>query len=114
MDERRRFLRFEVNDFLEVRPLNEPACYAQGRSFNLSLMGICFFSEIQWKRGQVLLIDYFIPTLLDSIKLKVVVVWSELIDDQKGYLTGAQIIDVDKDKENQFVNYYYQRLKERF
>ncbi len=114
MENRRRFLRFETEDFLEIRPLNEVARYTKGKSFNLSLMGICFFSEIEWEVGQVLLIDYFIPQELDSVKLKVVVVWSEFIDSNKGYITGAQIIDIEEDKENKFVNYYFQKLKEKF
>ena len=115
MNNRRRFLRFEVGDFLEVQALNETArVNAKGHSVNLSLMGICFSSEEEWKTGQVLLIDYFIPSDLDSVKMKVVVVWSERIDDKVGFLTGAQIIDVEEDKENQIVNYYFKKLKERF
>ncbi|MCM8823645.1 MAG: PilZ domain-containing protein [Candidatus Omnitrophica bacterium] len=114
MDNRRRFLRFEVGDFLEIRPLNETGRYVEGQSFNLSIMGICFSSKEEWQTGQVLLIDYFITKDLDSVKLKVVVVWSEFIDEEKGYLTGAQIIDVEQAKEERFINYYYQRLKEKF
>ncbi|OPX30606.1 MAG: hypothetical protein B1H08_01275 [Candidatus Omnitrophica bacterium 4484_171] len=114
MENRRRFLRFEVKDFLEIRPLNEVAKYTKGQSFNLSIMGVCFFSEAKWETGQVLLIDYFMPQGLESVKLKVVVAWSELIDNERGYLTGTQIIDVEKEKESQFVNYYFQKLKEKF
>jgi len=114
MDNRRRFLRFEVKDFLEIRPLNEVAKYTKAQSFNFSIMGICFFSEVKWETGQVLLIDYFMPEGLDSVKLKVVVAWSELIDNERGYLTGTQIVNVEKEKENQFVNYYFQKLKEKF
>lgn len=114
MDNRRRFIRFEVKDFLDIQPLNETARYSKGRTFNLSLMGICFYSEIKWQTGQVLTIDYFIPQELESVKIKVGVVWSEFIDNENGYLAGAQIIQVEKDKESLFANYYFQRLKERF
>ena len=114
MNNRRRFLRLEVRDFLEITPINEAAKCARASSFNISLMGICFSSEVDWKTGQVLLIDYFIPNELDSVKIKVVVSWSEFIDEAIGYLTGAQIIDLEKEKENQFVNYYFQKLKEKF
>ncbi len=114
MENRRRFLRFETGDFLEIRPLNETARYAKGKTFNFSLMGICFSSEVEWKTGQVLMIDYFIPEELDSVKLKVVVVWSELIGDKEGYITGTQLIDIEEDKESKFVNYYFQKLKEKF
>ena len=114
MENRRRFLRFEVKDFLEIRPLDETARYAKGHSFNLSLMGICFYSQVKWDTGQVLLIDYFIPQELESVRLKTGVVWSELVDNENGYLTGAQLIEVEKEKEQLFANYYFQRLKERF
>ena len=114
MENRRRFLRFEVQDFLEVRPLNEVAKYVKGKSYNLSLMGICFSSEVEWKKGQVLFIDYFIPEDMDSIQLKISIVWSEFINEAEGYLTGAQIIHVDPQKELRFVNYYFQKLKEKF
>ena len=114
MENKRRFLRFEVEDFLEIRPLNEVAKYVKGKSFNLSIMGICFFSDARWNTGQVLMIDYFIPEGLDSVKIKVVVVWSELIDNKRGYLTGTQIIDIEKEKESRFVNYYFQKIKDKF
>jgi hypothetical protein len=114
MENRRRFLRLEVRDFLEIRPLNELAQVRRGNSFNLALLGICFFSEVKWERGQVLLIDYFIPDDLDSVRLKVAVVWSEFVSDRDGYLTGAEVINVDKEKELKFVNYYFQKIKERF
>ena len=114
MDNRRRFVRFEVSDFLELSPLKEVARYVKGKSFNLSLMGMCFSSQIAWEKGHVLLVDYFIPNDFDSVKLKIVVVWSELIGDEEGYLTGAEIIDVEQEKEAKFINYYYQKLKEHF
>ncbi len=114
MDNNRRFLRFEVNDFLELRPLNEVAHYVPGNSANLSLMGICFSSLVEWKTGQMLFIDYFMSGDSDSVKLKVVVVWSELIGDLEGYLTGARIIAVESEKESKFINYYFQKLKGKF
>lgn len=114
MDNKRKFLRLEVQDFLEISPLNELAQFSKGGSFNLSLMGICFSSEVRWEKGQVLFIDYFIPTEMDSVRLKVGVVWSEYISDKDGYLNGAEIIYLEKEKETKFVNYYYQKLKEHF
>lgn len=114
MDNRRKFLRLEVQDFLEIKPLTELAKFTKGGSVNLSLMGICFSSEIRWEKGQVLLIEYFIPKEMESVRLKVAIMWSEYISDNDGYLNGAAIIDIDQDKETKFVNYYYQRLKEHF
>lgn len=114
MDNQRRLLRLEVKDFLEIRPLNELAEYVKGDSRDFTLMGICFTSQVEWKKGRVLLIDYFIPDELDSVKLKVAVVWSEFIDPQNGYFCGGQIVEVENEKQDKFANYYFQKLKDRF
>lgn len=112
--ERRRLVRLEVGDFLEVRPLNEVAKRIKGKTRNFSLMGICFSCAEKWDKGQVLFIDYFIPEELDSIKLKIVVVWSEFIDEENGYFCGGQIINVEDNKQEKFASYYFQKLRERF
>jgi hypothetical protein len=114
MSSERKLIRLDVKDFLEMRPLDEVAKCHEGESQNFTLMGICFSSQAQWKRGQVLLIDYFIPTELDSVKMKVVVKWAEFIGPEKGHFCGGEIIEVEEKKEEKFANYYYQKLKERF
>ncbi|MBU0897073.1 MAG: PilZ domain-containing protein, partial [Candidatus Omnitrophica bacterium] len=79
MENKRRLIRIEVEDFLEIQPLNEVAKMFEGKAKDLSLVGVCFSSQAQWQKGQVLLIDYFLHNELDSVKLKVAVVWSEFI-----------------------------------
>ena len=114
MGEKRRLIRLDVGDFLEIRPLNEVGRCLKGKSKNLSLMGVCFTSEIEWQKGQVLLIDYFIPEELDSIRLKIVVVWSEFIDSKNGYFCGGEVIDVEESKQEKFANYYFKQIEDRF
>jgi len=114
MSNRRKFLRFETRDFLEIKPLNEVAKYTKASSFNISLMGICFSSEVKWEVGQVILIDYFVPDEMESVKIKTVISWSEYIDEKTGFLAGAQIINIEEEKENLFINYYFQKLKKKF
>ncbi len=113
MENRRRFLRLETEDFLKILPLDEVAQRVKGKAFNFSLLGICFSSPVEWKKGQILLIDYFIPSQLDSVKLKVAIIWTELIKEDE-YLCGAQIIGIDREKENMFINYYFHKLKEKY
>jgi hypothetical protein len=108
----RRLLRLKVCDFLEIRSLNEVAKSIKATTRDLTPMGICFTCEIEWKRGHVLLIDYFIPEEFESIKLKVAVVWSEFIDTENGYFCGGEIIEVEQDKQEKFANYYAKKLKE--
>lgn len=108
----RRLLRLRVCDFLEVCSLNEVAKSVKATTQDFTPMGICFCSEVEWKRGHVLMIDYFIPEEFESIKLKVAVVWSEFIDTKDGYFCGGEIIEVEQDKQEKFANYYAKKLKE--
>lgn len=114
MENRRQLIRLEVGDFLEVRPLNEVGKVHKAKVKDFTLMGACFTSEAEWKKGQVLYIDYFIPEELDSVRLKMVVVWSEYIDAEAGYFCGGRIIEIEEDKQEKFANYYYKKLQERF
>jgi len=113
MEKERRLIRLDVGDFLEIRSIEDTEKFYSGRTKDMTLMGICFSSEAEWRKGQVLLIDYFIPEELDSARLKMAVVWSEFIGPDKGYFCGGQIIDVEKEKQEKFANYYFKRLKER-
>ncbi len=112
--ESRRLVRLSVADFLEIKPLNEVGRICSAKSKNVTLMGICFCSEAEWKKGQVLYIDYFIPEELDSVRLKMVVVWSELIDSDRGYFCGGEIIEVEESKREKFSDYYTKKLRENF
>ncbi len=112
MANNRRLLRLKVCDFLEIRNVNEVAKSVKATARDLTPMGICFSSEVEWKRGHVLLINYFIPEEFESIKLKVAIVWSEFIDTEKGYFCGGEITEVEKGKQEKFANYYARRLKD--
>ncbi|MCF7907997.1 MAG: hypothetical protein K9L86_03890 [Candidatus Omnitrophica bacterium] len=113
MENKRRILRLNVGDFVEIRPLSEVGKVHKGKAKDISPMGICFSSDTEWKTGQVLLIDYFIPEELDSIQLKLVVAWSEFIDPESGYFCGGELIDVEPSKETTFATYYFKRLQDR-
>ncbi len=114
MDNARKLIRVNVGDFLEIRPLNEVGKRTKGRGRNLTLMGLCFSSKYQWQKGQVLFIDYFIPEELDSVRLKMVVIWTEFVDSENGYFCGGEITEVEKQKEAKFANYYFKKIQERF
>jgi len=112
MENKRQLIRLNTGDFLEIRSLNEVGKICRANSRNFTIMGICFSSELEWKKGQVLLIDYFMPDEIDSVKLKMIVIWSEFIDDQNGYFTGGEIIDIEESKKDEFSAYYYRKLNE--
>ncbi|MBD3245454.1 MAG: hypothetical protein GF333_00395 [Candidatus Omnitrophica bacterium] len=114
MENRRRLVRVEVNDFLELKPVNEVGKKLVAQSKDLTLMGVCFTSEAEWKKGQVLEINYFVPDELDSVQLKLVVVWSEFIGPEEGYFCGGEILYVEEGKEKVFASYYFNKLQERY
>jgi len=103
-----------VGDFVEVRALDEVGKVYKGKAKDISLMGVCFSSDQEWKNGQVLLIDYFIPEELDSIQLKLVVVWSEFVGPEQGYFCGGELLEVEPAKESLFSAYYFKKLQEHF
>jgi hypothetical protein len=114
MKENRSLLRLDVKDFLEIRPLKEPVGKIKGFSQNISFMGICFFTPLEWQKGQVLVIDYFIAGEQDSVELKVVVSWSEFISSQNGYFCGGQLMNMSGKGQEAFVRYYFTKLKEQY
>jgi len=114
VEEKRRLIRLNVEDFLEIQPLNEVGVCIKGKSKNFSLMGVCFVSRKEWQKGQVLRIDYFIPEELDSVRLKIVVAWSEFIDFENGYFCGGEVADIEESKQDKFANYYFKQIRDEF
>jgi len=114
IDRRRKLIRVNAGDFLEIRLLNEVGVCHKCKSKDFTLMGLCFSSQADWQIGQVLAIKYFIPDELEAVGLKMVVAWSELIDAKAGYFCGGEIIEIEKDKQEKFTNYYFRKLKENF
>ncbi|SRR4030042_3408481 len=114
MDNKRRLVRLDVGDFLEIRTLNEVGKVHQARSKNFNLMGVCFSCHMEWQCGQVLLIDYFIPEELDSVRLKMVVIWSEFVSPENGYFCGGEIVEVEASKQDKFAHYYLKKLQDNF
>jgi len=114
MEQRRRLVRLDAADFIEIQSLNEVGRLHQAKAKNFTLMGICFSCEVEWQKGQVLLIDYFLPDELDSVQLKMVVIWSEFIGPEAGYFCGGEIIEIEQEKQEKFANYYLKKLQQRF
>lgn len=108
--ERRKLLRLKVGDFIEVRSLNEPAKIVRAHAHDITPLGICFISDTEWRKGEVLFIDYFIPDELEPVKLKVSVIWSELVSDDEGFFCGGEVIEIEEDKKDLFINYYHREI----
>jgi len=113
MKNQRRFIRFDTEDFINIRPLNNVNIVYGATSKNIGLVGVCFYAPQRWERGELLLIDYFIIPQSALARLKTRVVWSELIDAQKGYLIGVEVLKIEENEEA-FLKYYFQKVKETF
>lgn len=113
MDNKRRLLRLEASDFLQITPLDEVGRVYKADVKDFTFMGICFSSPIEWKKGQVLEINYFCPESNEPVKMKMLVVWSEFVGDQQGYFCGGQVIEIETKYQAQFAHYYYKKLKDR-
>jgi len=112
MKEQRKLIRLDVSDFLEIRAADS-AKIARSTAVNITTMGICFSSQTEWQKGQILTIYYFIPDELDSVQLTVKVCWNEFVNPKQGYFCGGEIVSVEDDKQEKFVAYYAQRLEDR-
>jgi hypothetical protein len=107
----RRFIRIENSDLLEVRLLDgSPAATVTARDF--SPLGICFYSPLCWESGQQLVLRYAVPETTDNVEMSIVIVWSELIDDERGFLVGARISDIGDAGLEAFLRYYYKKVKD--
>lgn len=114
MDNKRRVIRLEASDFLQIKPLDEVGKVHEAAIKNFSFMGVCFCSAIEWKNGQVLEINYFLPEENQPVRMKLLVVWSEFISSRQGYFCGGQITDIEPEGQAQFAHYYYRKLQDRF
>ncbi len=113
MKELRKLIRLNVSDFLDIRLVDSPAV-VKGKCVNVTSMGICFSSPTEWVKGQSLVIYYFIPEELDSVELTVKIIWSEFVDSRNGYFCGGEIAAIEEAKQEKFINYYMQKLEDRF
>lgn len=114
MKDKRSLIRLDVRDFISIKPLNEVAKHVEGVTENITFMGICFTSPMEWKQGQALLIDYFVPGEVESVKLKVAIIWSEFINKAKGYFCGGEIYDIEGENQDSFTRYYFRQLKDKY
>jgi len=109
----RRFVRIDTKDILEIRPY-EGAMFVKTTIKDFSLMGVCFYSPFKYTFGQLLIARFAVNGKEDGITMRLKVSWSELIDEQRGYLVGTEITEVDETGIDNFLRYYYEKVKEFF
>ncbi len=99
---------------MQIKPLDEVGRVYEVEAKDFTFMGVCFSSPVEWKKGKVLEIDYFLSEDNESVRMKMVVVWSEFISSQQGYFCGGQIIEIEQKGQARFAHYYYKKLRDRF
>ena len=88
MVNQRRFVRIDTDDILEIRPY-DGAMFVKTTIKDFSLMGVCFYSPFKYSYGQLLLARFAVSGRDEGIVMRLRVSWSELIDEQRGYLVGT-------------------------
>ncbi|MFH1202474.1 MAG: PilZ domain-containing protein [Candidatus Omnitrophota bacterium] len=93
MEERRICKREKIANPLQYR---DKSFSARMESFtrDLSLTGMCFFSEKELRPGRVIRINLYNEPRLSLRKIKAKVVWSQAFSDHlgKGYFNGAKFV----------------------
>ena len=108
MDEnQRRFIRIETSDLIEIRPADGIGTARKAVVKDFSMLGICFYCPIQWCYGQALEINYSVPGTGIDVALRARVMWSELIDENRGYLIGTSIMYIEDYGIDAFLRHYY-------
>lgn len=67
-----------------------------GYSKNISVEGICFISRTKLNKGDILMLDVFVPKSEKSIPMKGQVCWCHMISGKSTYATGVKILSVNE------------------
>lgn len=110
----RKFIRVESSDIIEIKPSDGISAYKKAVVKDFSMMGICFYSPVQWQYGQLLNLRYEVPGFSGKVELKIKIGWSELVDDSRGYLVGGEISYIEPKGVDCFLRYYYNQVKKLF
>jgi len=83
-------------NFQHKKPQADPALNKRlsGLTKNISAGGICFVSDYRLERGDVLLIDLFLPNEAKAIAMEGEVKWSKAKENGISFYTGVQITKV--------------------
>ena len=103
----RKFIRIETTDFIEIRPSDGIGSIPKKLIVkDFSMMGVCFYCPIQWCYGQALTVSYVIPGSMEEVEMRLKVMWSELVDETRGYLIGTSILYIESNGVEAFLRYY--------
>lgn len=92
-EERRRNERFNSNTILQYK-LGLFSLFGESLTKDVSLGGICFFSEKKLKLGRIVRLRLYYDDKHPARVLKGRIVWSKFIKDKlsSGYLNGLELI----------------------
>jgi hypothetical protein len=93
MQERRRHIRLKSSTIMQYKD-GIFSTHVDTLARNLSLSGVCFFSDKKLKMGQVVKIRLFYDVKSPSKTLKGKIIWSTECNDGtvKGYLNGLELM----------------------
>jgi len=112
--ERRRFVRFKLDEEVFVTEQKEPSKKLNARVKDISAMGLSFESDREFEKGDVLVVEFSVFSEDEPIQLRVEVVWSNELKEGGKFRTGLKILGIEEGSENKFLLYYCNRLMEEY
>ncbi|MFH1784182.1 MAG: PilZ domain-containing protein [bacterium] len=117
--ERRKYVRLDTEVKIDCVPLKGEKTRISAVTRNISVQGVCFTSDKEFKLKTPLKISVFIPHYWQPIQLKGKVVWSRPVeskDPNEGpkFDTGVKLSEIEKSNESKFFMYVLDKVVERY
>lgn len=113
MEEQRKYIRFDSNALVkfqikESRPDKGPDSNILDIVKNLSVHGVCVILDQNLKPNTVVVLEIYLPSTTDSIRMEGEVRWSQPFMNQainNMFETGVKILVINKKDESLFIKY---------
>ncbi len=99
--------RIFVNDLIALHKGDKTI---EAFTFDAAPTGLSFYSPVLLIEHDIISVDYRIQDLNKTVKMKIIVEESEEISKNFGFYTRAEILEIEEDKKEIFMDNYYQRI----
>ncbi|MCK5707500.1 MAG: PilZ domain-containing protein [Candidatus Aureabacteria bacterium] len=117
--EKRKYIRFEAQTSINVQLHSKGYLSPEkilGLTKNMSVEGVCFISEKEFRSGDILTLQVKLPNQSESLALEGEVRWCKTVsrgEIEEKFETGVKLFTVEKSDETKFVGYVNYKLIQR-
>ncbi len=119
--ERRRYLRLDTINIVDVvvdrKLIKRPSQFISAFTKNISVEGMCFFSDKPFARGKRLQIRMHLPGDPKPLKIRGQVCWVQSLKDREkdkeNFEIGVKLFTVDENDASRFMGYVCSRMAAR-